>query len=67
MVGCKKRNFLSSQIKCHNAPIVNASLGMLDTPHSRQFGEHGTISVSERYPSLTAHQHQKGHTVPKQV
>ncbi len=26
-----------------------------------------TSPVSEWYPSLTAHQHQKGHTVPKQV
>ncbi len=25
------------------------------------------LLVSERYQSLTAHQHQKGHTVPKQV
>ncbi len=26
-----------------------------------------SVSVSEWYPSLTAHQHQKGHTVPKPV
>ncbi len=25
------------------------------------------VSVSECYQSLTTHQHQKGHTVPKQV
>ncbi len=28
---------------------------------------HGCYIISECYPSLTAHQHQKGHTVPKQV
>ncbi len=27
----------------------------------------GVGEEEEEYPSLTAHQHQKGHTVPKQV
>ncbi len=32
------------------------------SPHPSQYWR-----VSECYQSLTAHQHQKGHTVPKQV
>ncbi len=65
------RLLVSSKSALEGAPVEGQSLPechllnlFLDTEKRNIFSK---TSVSEWYQSLTAHQHQKGHTVPKQV